>query len=151
MTCLQTQDHFSLLRTELRSLMTNDSYWNIIIFCRDGTVAHNRMLVGLLFPQVSDEISVICPDHSVQDIADLVAGILDTGPASEAGEVTAEVGGAGAELRSRLVVSHVLDTDTHVFHHTQGSAGLGQEQDTGEDIALSHNDLSTESDLACDR
>ena len=149
MASFESAEHAAQVKAALRELVTNESYWNVILFCRDGAVAHNRLIIGLLFPVLSDEISVICPDHSVQDIADLVAGILDTGPASEAGEVTAEVG--GAELRSRLVVSHVLDTDTHVFHRTQGSAGLGQEQDSGEDIALSHNGLSIEAELGCDR
>jgi hypothetical protein len=32
-----------------------------MVFCRDGTLALNRLTVGLIFPQLQDEISVICP------------------------------------------------------------------------------------------
>ena len=110
MTCLHTQDHFSLLKTELRALMANDSYWNIIIFCRDGTVAHNRMLVGLLFPQVSDEISVICPDHNMEDINNEINSLLQS--EEEPGRTN----------REKLVFSHVYDTDTSIFQPDLGSS-----------------------------
>ena len=39
----------------------NESYWNVMVFCCDGTLALNRLSVGLIFPQLQDEISVICP------------------------------------------------------------------------------------------
>ena len=110
MTCLQTQDHFSLLKAELRALMANDSYWNIIIFCRDGTVAHNRMLVGLLFPQVSDEISVICPDHNMEDIAEMINNVLQCDEERP-----------GRNNREKLVFSHVYDTDTSIYQADTGS------------------------------
>ena len=119
MTCLQTQDHFSLLKTELRALMANDSYWNIIIFCRDGTVAHNRMLVGLLFPQVSDEISVICPDHSIEDITEMINNVLQLNEESERSE---------RNNREKLVFSHVYDTDTSIY---QPDTGSGSEDKNG--------------------
>ena len=119
MTCLQTQDHFSLLKTELRALMANDSYWNIIIFCRDGTVAHNRMLVGLLFPQVSDEISVICPDHSIEDITEMINNVLQLNEESERSE---------RNNREKLVFSHVYDTDTSIY---QPDTGSGSEDNNG--------------------
>ena len=32
-----------------------------MVFCSDGTLALNRLTVGLIFPQLQDEISVICP------------------------------------------------------------------------------------------
>ena len=119
MTCLQTQDHFSLIKTELRALMANDSYWNIIIFCRDGTVAHNRMLVGLLFPQISDEISVICPDHNLEDIAEMINNIL---------QINEELERPERNNREKLVFSHVYDTDTSIF---QPDPGSGSEDNNG--------------------
>ena len=119
MTCFQTQDHFSLLKSELRALMANDSYWNIIIFCRDGTVAHNRMLVGLLFPQVSDEISVICPDHSIEDITEMINNVLQLNEESERSE---------RNNREKLVFSHVYDTDTSIY---QPDTGSGSEENNG--------------------
>ena len=119
MTCLQTQDHFSLIKTELRALMANDSYWNIIIFCRDGTVAHNRMLVGLLFPQISDEISVICPDHNMEDIAEMINNVL---------QINEELERPGRNSREKLVFSHVYDTDTSIY---QPEPGSGSEDNDG--------------------
>ena len=119
MTCLQTQDHFSLLKTELRTLMVNDTYWNIILFCRNGTVAHNRMLVGLLFPQVSDEISVICPDHNMEDITEMINNLLQSDEEPER---------EGRANREKLVFSHVYDTDTSIF---QPDLGSGSEDSNG--------------------
>ena len=99
--------------------MSNDSYWNIIIFCRDGTVAHNRMLVGLLFPQVSDEISVICPDHSIEDITEMINNVLQLNEESERSE---------RNNREKLVFSHVYDTDTSIY---QPDTGSGSEDNNG--------------------
>ena len=107
-----------MVKMTLRELMTNESYWNVIMFCRDGAVAYNRLVVGLVFPQLTDEISVICPDHTVQDIADLITNILGTGTEDD----PVVVGDTGeGEGRDKYVLSHVMDTDQHVFqpHHPE--------------------------------
>ena len=41
--------------------LQHEAYWNVMLFCGDGTLALNRLTVGLIFPQLQDEISVICP------------------------------------------------------------------------------------------
>ena len=66
MVLFEHNDHEAGVKRDLRELMTNESYWNVLIFCKDGTLAHNRLIIGLIFPQLSDEISVVCPDHCVQ-------------------------------------------------------------------------------------
>ena len=109
MTCFHAEEHFSLLKTEVRAMMSHESYWNIIIFCRDGTVAHNRMLVGLVFPQVSDEISVICPDHDMEDIADMINNLLQ--PSEEQERLVSS--------REKLELSHVYHTHNSVFQAEQ--------------------------------
>ena len=109
MTCFHAEEHFSLLKTEVRAMMSHESYWNIIIFCRDGTVAHNRMLVGLVFPQVSDEISVICPDHDMEDIADMINNLLQ--PSGEQERLVSS--------REKLELSHVYHTHNSVFQAEQ--------------------------------
>jgi len=103
MALLQNGDHCDKVRSCLAEMLTNDHYWNIIVFCSDGALAHNRMIIGLIFPELTDEITVICPDYTVQDLTDSISKILDINEASS--EVDME----------RMVVSHVVDTDTHVF------------------------------------
>ena len=114
MTFFQAADHLSLIKSELRGLMFNESYWNIMLFCRDGTVAHNRMLVGLIFPQVSDEISVICPDHDMEDVAEMINNVLQSSEEQERPPTNS---------REKLVFSHVYDTDTSIFQPDQACSG----------------------------
>ena len=80
------------------------------------------MIIGLIFPELTDEITVICPDYTVQDITDTISKILD-------------IKEAGSEVE-RMVVSHVVDTDTHVFtptdmdnicHENENNSGNGWE------------------------
>ena len=61
-----------------------------------------RLIIGLIFPELTDEITVICPDYTVQDLADAISKILD-------------IKEAGLEVE-RMVVSKVEDTDTYVFN-----------------------------------
>ena len=89
--------------------MVNESYWNMMIFCKDGTVAHNRMLVGLVFPQVSDEISVICPDHTVEDIESMINNVLQ--PSEEPESLV-------NNNREKLVFRYVYDTESSIFQRT---------------------------------
>ena len=105
---IQFQDHETRVKSTLRELMTNESYWNVILFCQDGTVAYNRLILGLLFPQITDEISVICPDHSLQDILDLISNVLPP-PHEDAQTIT-------DHNEVKFVLSHVMDTDQEVFH-----------------------------------
>ena len=104
------------MMTELRGLMVNESYWNMMIFCKDGTVAHNRMLVGLVFPQVSDEISVVCPDHTLQDIEDMIDNVLQPSEDRE---------GLVNNNREKLVFRNVNDTDSSIFQRTSTEESSG--------------------------
>ena len=72
---LRREGHSEILRGSLKDLAQvcrftssfsfmprqNEAYWNVMVFCCDGTLALNRLSVGLIFPQLKDEISVICP------------------------------------------------------------------------------------------
>jgi len=69
---LKRTGHEAILRGELKDLVQHESYWNVMLSCADGTLALNRLTVGLIFPQLQDEISVICPDYTVADITHLV-------------------------------------------------------------------------------
>jgi len=122
MAYLHNGDHCGQVRSCLVEMLTNDHYWNIIVFCSDGALAHNRMIIGLIFPELTDEITVICPDYTVQDLTDTISKILD-------------IKEAGSEVE-RMVVSHVVDTDTHVFtpadmdnicHEDENNSGNGED------------------------
>ena len=66
---LRRAGHAAELQAALQPLVTREAYWNVLLFCHDGTVAHNRLVAGLLFPQLRDEvykrnfqsILIICP------------------------------------------------------------------------------------------
>lgn len=58
---LRRTGHDGILRDSLKQLAQHEAYWNVMLFCGDGTLALNRLTVGLIFPQLQDEISVICP------------------------------------------------------------------------------------------
>jgi len=68
--------HQASLKTNLKYLLNNENYWNVMMFCKDGTMALNRLTAGLLFPQIQDEISIICPDYSMQEITDQINQLL---------------------------------------------------------------------------
>ena len=64
--------HEVRLKHDLQSLLDYEPFWNVMMVCSDGTIGHNRLAVGLVFPQLQDQGIVICPDHSIQDITDLI-------------------------------------------------------------------------------
>ena len=74
---------------------------------------------GHSFPQVSDEISVICPDHSIEDITEMINNVLQLSEESERSE---------RNNREKLVFSHVYDTDTSIY---QPDTGSGSEDNNG--------------------
>jgi len=74
---LRREGHSDILRENLKELSQNEAYWNVMVFCSNGTLALNRLSLGLIFPQLRDEVSVICPDHSVEEITSLVDNMLD--------------------------------------------------------------------------
>ena len=54
-------NHYPSCAPCLQHSLQHEAYWNVMLFCGDGTLALNRLTVGLIFPQLQDEISVICP------------------------------------------------------------------------------------------
>ena len=103
------------------SLFSNRKFYDEDIYLYlQLTLFLSRMIIGLIFPELTDEITVICPDYSVQDLTDTISKILD-------------IKEAGSEVE-RMVVSHVVDTDTHVFtpadmdnicHEDENNSGNG--------------------------
>ena len=69
---LKQTKHEVRLKHDLQSLLDYEPFWNVMMVCSDGTIGHNRLAVGLVFPQLQDQGIVICPDHSIQDITDLI-------------------------------------------------------------------------------
>ena len=47
---LEASDHEVRIKSYLKELMTKEAYWNVIIFCSDGALAHNKLIIGLIFP-----------------------------------------------------------------------------------------------------
>ena len=69
---LKQSKHEGILKHDLQSLLDYEPFWNVMIACSDGTIGQNRLALGLVFPQLQDQGVVICPDHSIQDITDLI-------------------------------------------------------------------------------
>lgn len=105
-------EHELALKNELKFLLNNENYWNVMMFCKDGTMAHNRLTAGLIFPQLQDEISVICPDYTMQDITDKINKLLYFGEAID-------------NKRDKICASHVVDSDVRHFVQDLGFAESG--------------------------
>ena len=41
---LHNGDHCGQVRSSLREMLTNGHYWNTIVYCSNGALAHNRYL-----------------------------------------------------------------------------------------------------------
>jgi len=99
---IRMTDHEIALKNDLKYLLNNENYWNVMMFCKDGTMALNRLTAGLIFPQLQDEISVICPDFTMQDITDQINQFLFFGQSDET-------------KRDKICASHILDSDVQHF------------------------------------
>ena len=106
---IKMNEHEVSLKNDLKYLLNNENYWNVMMFCKDGTMAHNRLTAGLIFPQLQDEISVICPDYTMQDITDQINKFLYFGEVVE-------------NKRDKICASHVLDSDVRNFVQDLGFA-----------------------------
>ena len=84
------------------SLVSNCEFYDGEYLHIQLTLFLSRMIIGLIFPELTDEITVICPDYTVQDLVDTISKILD-------------IKEAGLEVE-RMVVGKVEDTDTYVFN-----------------------------------
>jgi len=65
---LRHVDHNSILKSGLAQLMYHAGYLNVKVIGKDGTLYHNRMTIGLIFPELRDESTIIIPDMTVQEI-----------------------------------------------------------------------------------
>ena len=68
----------------------------------------------LILKQITDEISVICPDHSLQDISDLISDVLPPGHDTTDEDITEDIAEDDG-VRDKFVLSHVMDTDQEAF------------------------------------
>merc|ERR1719483_833745 len=64
------------LEEDLLRLIGCEPMWNMLIQCNDGSVGYNRLVAGLVFPQLTDEDVLICPDYKIHDVADQIDKIL---------------------------------------------------------------------------
>jgi len=126
---IKLSEHEVSLKNDLKYLLNHESYWNVMMFCKDGTMAHNRLTAGLIFPQLQDEISVICPDYTMQDITDQINRLLYFGE-----EVTAP--------RDKICASHVIDSD--VRHFVQD---LGFQENELQGKMFANNDLPNQENV----
>ena len=60
--------------------LNKDAFMDTIIVCQDGVVTHNRLVLGLVFPElcqvpvfdVPQEQTVIMPEHSTSELQNLI-------------------------------------------------------------------------------
>jgi len=109
---IKMNEHELALKNELKYLLNNENYWNVMMFCKDGTMAHNRLTAGLIFPQLQDEISVICPDYTMQDITDKINKLLYFGEVVD-------------NKRDKICASHIVDSDVRNFVQDLGFTESG--------------------------
>jgi len=78
----KAENQRQFLISSLRDDCGNANYRNVVVFCTDGNVYTNSLLLGLAFPVLSTVGQVmgreiILPDYSVQAFQELVSNILD--------------------------------------------------------------------------
>jgi len=66
---VKSNDHFKSMKDELWKNVSNKDYFDISIVCSNGTMRTNRFFIGVIFPQITDEATVLMPDFSTTDIS----------------------------------------------------------------------------------
>ena len=69
---LKQPRHTTELQISLQTLLCSEPLWNVLVVCSDGPVSHNRLTAGLVFPQLTDQDTVVAPDFSKQELTELV-------------------------------------------------------------------------------
>jgi len=89
---LKAENQRQFLINSLKDESMNSNYRNVIVFCDDGNVYVNSLLLGLAFPVLSTVGQVlgreiILPDYSVQTFQQLVSNVLVTNGSSKTTDI----------------------------------------------------------------
>lgn len=71
-----TSVHLSSLKEVFFKLFRRQEYCNVTVICLDGRLEMNRLFLGLLFPQLTDEVVALLPSHSVGEVEALARGYI---------------------------------------------------------------------------
>jgi len=90
---VKSNDHFKSMKDELWKNVSNKDYFDISVVCSNGTMRTNRFFMGVIFPQITDEGTVLMPDYSTTDISVMfkkifnnlthIPGYIESGGVSE--------------------------------------------------------------------
>jgi len=88
----KAENQRQFLINSLKDESMNSNYRNVIVFCDDGNVYVNSLLLGLAFPVLSTVGQVlgreiILPDYSVQTFQELVSNVLVTNGSSKTTDI----------------------------------------------------------------
>ena len=102
----------------ITSNLNKDPFLDTIVVCNDGVVTHNKLVLGLLFPQLlhvpifdlPQEQTVLMPDFSIAEVQSRIAEMF---PGSENGNSIGddEVEMANSSVGTPDTFEHFLDTD----------------------------------------
>ena len=53
MTCLQNNRHPLSLQENIGDIVRNDNYYDTLLLCNDGSLVHNKLVIGLAFPYLA--------------------------------------------------------------------------------------------------
>lgn len=95
-------------------ILNKEAFMDTFVVCRDGVLSHNKLTLGLVFPDLQNvpafdlplEQTIIMPDHSVVEIQTLVSEMFPTGEVQNATYRT-----KGDEIEIDNNFEHFLEND----------------------------------------
>lgn len=107
----------STIQTGVSAIMAREAFMDTIVVCRDGAVTHNKLTLGLVFPELHKvavfdlpiEHTLLVPDYTVFEVQALIGAIF---PHSEEAAGDRSVGeGSEVELEPAHHFGHFLGSE----------------------------------------
>jgi len=107
------------IQSGIGEILNQDPFLDTIVVCRDGVLNHNKLTMGLVFPNLNNvsvfdipfDQTIIMPDHSVIEIQTLISNLF---PAGEVPNATFEKKGDEIEVHMEdNNFEHFLEHDTY--------------------------------------
>jgi len=105
------------IQSGIGEILNKDAFMDTIVVCRDGVLNHNKLTLGLVFPNLNNvsafdiplDQTIIMPDHSVMEIQALIGQLF---PAGEVQNATFETKGDEIEVHMEdNNFEHFLDNE----------------------------------------
>ena len=139
---ITSKDHYTSLQKDLIGLATNPALQDTTLHCSDGCLCLSRLLVGLVFPDLTNiasfsrapELAILMPQHSKVEVEELITGLLSSRPKEVMADWTDAIDTiidnlepareqAAARSRSSATLHSSLTRETAVLHSATEDEG----------------------------